>query len=187
MAIDDRERDQSFERFRPYLALMARLELEPWLRPNVDLSGVVQQTLLEAHQAFADHRGRNDAQLAAWLRTILANNLADEVRKLGAGKRDVTRVRSLNAALADSSARLEAWLVSDLTSPSQGAIRNEQCVRLAEALAFLPENQREAVELHHLKGLPLAETAERLGCSKSAVAGLLHRGLKALRRRLEGD
>ena len=52
---------------------------------------------------------------------------------------------------------------------------------MAESLAALPEGQRRAIELHHLQGLPLAEIADELGTTKSAVAGLLHRGLKALR------
>jgi RNA polymerase sigma-70 factor (ECF subfamily) len=43
------------------------------------------------------------------------------------------------------------------------------------------------VELHYLKGLPLAEIARELGCRKPAVAGLLHRGLENLRRRLREE
>jgi RNA polymerase sigma-70 factor (ECF subfamily) len=64
-------------------------------------------------------------------------------------------------------------------------MRQEQLLRMANALASLPEGQRKAVELHHLKGLPLTAIAQELGCSKPAVAGLLHRGLKNLRERLE--
>jgi outer membrane protein assembly factor BamB/tRNA A-37 threonylcarbamoyl transferase component Bud32 len=52
-------------------------------------------------------------------------------------------------------------------------------------LAALPENQARAVELHYLKSCPVAIVAEELGCSKAAVAGLLHRGLQNLRDRLE--
>ena len=56
---------------------------------------------------------------------------------------------------------------------------------MAEILAELPEAQRRAIELHHLRGMPLAEIADELGSTKAAVAGLLHRGLKTLRTRLE--
>ncbi len=169
------------ERFREYLCLLARLQVDEPLRAKIDLSGVVQQTLLEAHQAREQLRGHSDAQQAAWLRRILANNLADEVRKLGTAKRDLGREHSLEGAVEASSARLEQWLAAEQSSPSQQAARHEQMARLAEALAALPEQQRRAVELHHLQGRPLVECAAELGCSKPAVAGLLHRGLKRLR------
>ena len=97
------------------------------------------------------------------------------------------RERSLEEALADSSARLEALLAADQSSPSQKAIREEQLARLARVLAFLPENQRQAVELHYLNGCSVGEVGERLGRSKASAAGLLRRGLKALRGHWTGD
>ena len=136
---------------------------------------MVQQTLLEAHQAPVAVASTGD--LAAWLRRLLANNLADEVRKALAQKRDVEREQSLEASLAGSSARLESLLAADQSSPSQRAERNEDLLRLAAALEQLPESQRVAVELHYLRGWPLADIAAHLDRGKSAVAGLLHRGL----------
>jgi RNA polymerase sigma-70 factor (ECF subfamily) len=168
------------ERFRAYLHLLARLQLDPRLQGKVDLSGVVQQTLLEAHQAWQQLRGMSDARRAAWLRQALAHNLADEARKLSTAARDISRERSLEAALEESSARLEAWLASEESSPSVRAERNEQLLRLAHALTQLPQDQRTAVELHHLKGLALAEMAEQMGRSKGAAAKLLYRGLDRL-------
>jgi RNA polymerase sigma-70 factor (ECF subfamily) len=152
----------------------------------VDLSGVVQQTLLEAHQGLtADpDRIRAEAETVAWLRSILSHNLADALRKLSARKRDVRREWSLDAALDQSASRLERWLAAEQSSPSQRAIRHEELLRMAESLAELPESQRRAIELHHLRGLPLSEIAAELGTTKAAVAGLLHRGLKSLRNRL---
>jgi RNA polymerase sigma-70 factor (ECF subfamily) len=91
------------------------------------------------------------------------------------------RERSLEAALDESSSRLEAWLAAEQSSPSQRAERGEQVARLAEALAGLPEAQREALVLHHWQGWTLAQIAGHLGRSPAAVAGLLKRGLKQLR------
>lgn len=54
-------------------------------------------------------------------------------------------------------------------------------LRLADSLAQLPEPQREAIMLHHLQGRPLAEVAHAMDRTAAAVAGLLHRGLKAMR------
>ena len=140
------------ERFRAYLGLLARIEVSPRLRDRVDLSGVVQQTLLEAHQALKERptRDQTGQATATWLRSILSHNLADALRKLVAGKRDVRREWSLDAALDQSASRLEHWLAVEQSSPSQRAIRQEELLRMAEILAELPEAQRRAIELHHL-------------------------------------
>jgi RNA polymerase sigma-70 factor (ECF subfamily) len=187
MSIQAHDPGEDLERFREYLSLLARLQLDPRLQGKVDLSGVVQQTLLETHQAWDRLRQMPEAQQAAWLRRTLANNLTDEVRKLGTAMRDVGRELSLEAALEASSARLEACLATEQSSPSDQAERNEQLLRLAGAVARLPQDQRRAVELHHLGGVPVAEVAQVMGRSEGAVGALLVRGLKRLRTLLQAD
>ncbi|CAN5776233.1 N/A [soil metagenome] len=172
------------ERFREYLGLLARLQFGPQLQGKIDLSGVVQQTLLEAHQAFERFRTWDEERKRAWLRKALGHNLADEVRKLYTAGRDVTREQPRESALERSSELLELWL-ADQTSPSQRAIRNEQLLQLAEALGRLPRDQRMAVELHHLHGCPVAEVARLMGRSGGAVGALLVRGFKKLRAALD--
>jgi RNA polymerase sigma-70 factor (ECF subfamily) len=173
--------DLAVERFRTYLLVLARIELGKNPAAQVDASDLVQQTLLDAHRQREQFRGRDPAEMAAWLRRMLACNLADAWRRLKRGKRDVARERSLEAELAGSSARLEAWLAAEGSSPSEQAVRNEQLLQLADALAALPEAQREAVTLHYWQGLPLIEVAGRMDRTPASVAGLLQRGLKALR------
>jgi RNA polymerase sigma-70 factor (ECF subfamily) len=175
---------QPLEKYRDYLHLLARLELDPRLTGKVDLSGVVQQTLLEAYQGLARFRGQTVEEVASWLRRILANNLTDEVRKLHAQSRSVVRERSLEEALDESTSRIEAWLAKEGSSPGQKAGREEQLQQLATALAKLPADQRTAVEMHHLKGHSLREVAEFMDRSRSAVASLIFRGLESLRRQL---
>ncbi len=167
------------EQYRAYLRLLARLQLNPRLRLQLDPSDIVQQTLLKAHERIDQFRGKTDQELRAWLRAILARNLADAVRAFRRQKGD--RAHSLETALEESSAKLEAFLASDGSSPSQGALRAERLIELAEALARLPEDQRTAVELRYLNGLAVPDVANQMGRSTVSVTGLLYRGMKALR------
>ncbi len=171
------------EEYREYLLLLGRLQLAPAIAIKVDLSGVVQQTIWEAGRSPAP-AGDDEARLA-WLRKLLANNLRDEIRKLTAARRDVRRERSFEVDLGASSARLCGVLASRDSSPSTTAIRAEELNRLAKAVAALPDDQRLAIELHHLKQESLAEVSRQLGRTKEATASLLYRALKKLRQNLE--
>jgi RNA polymerase sigma-70 factor (ECF subfamily) len=168
------------EDYRAYLLNLARLRLDPRLQAKLDPADVVQQTLLEAWQAVDGFRGRSEGEQKAWLRQILLRNLANAVRDFARACRDVRRERSLEAALESSSARLEALLAAEQSTPSERAARNEEVLRLEEALALLPEPQRTVVMLRHLHGWPLGDIARHLGRTQAAVAGLLHRGLTRL-------
>lgn len=165
------------ERYRPFLSLLVRLDLDPRLQGKVDLSGVVQQTLLEGHQGIQDFRGQGEDGLLIWLRQILSRNLLDEVRRLRRIKVDV----ALDRSLEELSSVVESRLVAEQTSPSQQIIRHEELLRLAAAISRLPGDQQTALIRHHLQGATLATVASEMGRSKTAVAGLLHRGMTKLR------
>ncbi len=177
--------EQGLERCREYLRLLARLQIDPRLQVKLDPSDVVQQTLLSAHQHREQFQGQTDAEFLGWLRQILANHLAGAARRFGAELRDIRRERSLEAGVEESAARLDVWLVADQSSPSQRVMHHELQLRLADALAQLPDDQRRAIELHHLQGYTVAEAAEQMERGKTAVVGLLFRGLKKLRQLLQ--
>jgi RNA polymerase sigma-70 factor (ECF subfamily) len=88
---------------------------------------------------------------------------------------------SLTAAVEESSARLERWLAAGALAPDEHSVRDERLLRMGEALGALPEDQRAAVEMRYLQGLPVARIGELLGRSEESVAGLLRRGLDRLR------
>jgi RNA polymerase sigma-70 factor (ECF subfamily) len=161
--------------------VLARLQIDPRLRPKLDPSDVVQETLLRAHERQDQFRGTTDVELAAWLRQILASNMTEALRRYTRQARAVNRERSLVAAVEESSARLEKWLAVEQGEPSELAQRNEQLLRLGEALAGLSDEQRTAVELRYLQNKPVGQIAELLGRSEASVSGLLRRGLEKLR------
>ena len=182
MSIGTEGQGPDLEQFRQYLMMLARLHWDQRLQDRMDVSDVVQQTLLEAHQRLGQFRGTSDRELAGWLRTSLAHNLQDALKKVQGRRGDGPReALLLDAALEESSSRLEALLAADQSTPSALADRNEQFTRLAAALDQLPPPQREAVTLHHLQGVSLADLARRLDRTEASVAGLLRRVVKRLR------
>ena len=66
-----------FDLYRQYLKLLAHMEISDRLQAKIDPSDIVQETFLEAHRDFAKFRGTTERELMAWLRQILAGNLAD--------------------------------------------------------------------------------------------------------------
>jgi RNA polymerase sigma-70 factor (ECF subfamily) len=182
MTQDAVEFGQPLERYRAYLDLLARAQLPALLQGQLGSSDIVQQTLLQAHRKREQFRGHSEAEYRAWLRAILARLLADAVRRCSPGQPG--RAQSLERALEESSQRIEQCLAADESSPSQGFMRKERLLELAEALARLPEDQRTALELRYLEGLSVTETCRRMGRGTASVANLLYRGLKGLREQL---
>ena len=178
--------DRGLEDYRDYLHLLARLQLDQRLQGKLDASDVVQQTLVKAHQNRDQFRGQSIAEQAGWLRRILANTMIDGLRRFAGAGRDLGRERPLETVLEQSSARLEVLLAGDTaSSPARRSMQQEQLLRLATALEQLPEDQRTAVEMHHLQEQGIEAIAQRMGKTKQAVGGLLRRGMSKLRQLLD--
>src|SRR5262249_13822724 len=141
---------------------------------------------LKAHRHFDQFRGRSEAELAGWLRQILANNLADLVRRYRATEaRQVGRERSLEELLDASSAALDQLLAGGGHSPSESAEGREMGVVLADALAELGEDHREVLVLRSLEARDWEEVARQMARSEGAVRMLWARALRQLRPLIE--
>jgi RNA polymerase sigma-70 factor (ECF subfamily) len=169
-----RKSERPLESFRPYLRMLAAAQLPRHLRGQVDPSDVVQNTLLKAHERFDQYIGTSEAELAAWLRRILANAMIDALRR-------VTREPVFLQAMEQSSSHLEALLAANDSTPREQAVRQEELERLAQALEQLPEEQRTAVQLQQIQDYSVEEIARIMSRSKTAVGGLLKRGMRRLR------
>jgi RNA polymerase sigma-70 factor, ECF subfamily len=172
------------EPYRKYLTVLASVHLPRRLCGKLDVADVVQGTLLRAQAALSELRVVEPAEVAAWLRKILASELADTAKHFDRDKRAVSRERSIEGDPEKSASGLAAWLAAEQTSPSGRAARNEDLLRLADALAELPDTMRTVVLLKHCQGWTLKQIAEHIGRSVPAVASLLRRGLEQLRTQL---
>jgi RNA polymerase sigma-70 factor, ECF subfamily len=166
------------------LAALGRAQLRSSLVGKVDLSGVVQQALLDAHAAGDKFPAGDPAQARAWLTAAFLHKLTDAIRWATAWRRDARRDVPIDVSAGSNAAPLIDLLPADASTPSGRAVRAEEAGVLARALAGLNPDQRRAVEWRYLHGRSVREIADALGRSKEAVAGLLKRGLEQLRGRL---
>jgi len=175
------------EYYRPYLRLLAKLQVATRLKKELDASDVVQETFLDAARDFPQFRGLSEPEFLAWLKRLLAANVADAHRRfLGTKKRNVLQESQVLELLDQSSAMLDQRMITRAASPSSSAERREEVVRLAAALERLRPAYHDVILLHHFQGMGFQQVAEQLGRSLDSVKNLWLRALVALKRQL-GD
>jgi RNA polymerase sigma-70 factor (ECF subfamily) len=141
--------------------------------------------MMEAWNDWDRFRGTDPQQRRAWLRQILAHQLAHLARHYaGTRKRDVAREVSLEQSLAQSSSRLERLLPAEVVSPSGMAEIHERQLQIAAVLERLSAEYREVIILRNLEDLSHAEIAQRMNRSEGAVRMLWLRALEQLRKEI---
>lgn len=175
------------EAYRPFLLLMAQSEIGVKLAVRCAPEDAVQQTVTNAVQAFPAFHGTSEPEFSAWIKRIHRNTVADVLRRHSRGeKRSIKRERRLDDTDGTASICVHEP-VADQTSPSQKAIQGENALRLARVLQSLPLAQRDAIRLRYLEAWPVERIAEELERSLAATAGLIKRGLKALREHMSAE
>jgi RNA polymerase sigma-70 factor, ECF subfamily len=177
-------REALFERCRNYVSLVARNNIESWLRSKVDASDIVQQTMLEAHRCFTDFQGGTEAEWLAWLRRILVHNSQDAIRRYRTDKRQVQNEVALDANFCGLSASFQIEPAANIDTPSAIVRQKETEIELADAITQLPDDYQEVIILRNLQRLPFDQVAERMGRSRPAVQMLWLRALRKLEQHL---
>jgi RNA polymerase sigma-70 factor (ECF subfamily) len=181
--------------YRNYLRMIVRTGLGPRLRERLELSDVVQETLVEVVRQFPQFTGQNEAALVGWLRRLVGQKLADLGRYHSRTKRtggavtlplDAACDTGAPAGTAEPGGRLLDMLSLSQTSPSEVASRRELVVLLADALRDLPPAEADVLWLYHAENLSFEAIGERMGLSRKSIRGIWARGLKRLRRTLAG-
>jgi RNA polymerase sigma-70 factor, ECF subfamily len=180
-------RDRLFELCRTYLGFAARAQVESWLRVKVDSSDLVQQTMLEAHRDFDRFKGQSEQEWLAWLRKILAHNVADFIRYYrGTAKRQVRREVPFRDPAASNAFGAPEPVAQDAT-PSQELARLDDELRVTTALAKLTPDYQEVIMLRNLQRLSFNEVAEQMDRSRPAVQMLWMRAIKKLQEAMEEE
>lgn len=129
---------------------------------------VAQEAMLRLWRIAPDWR-QGEAQVTTWLYRVTANLCTDRLRKR----------RSVGLDAAPEVADDRPGVVARMQAADRARA-------LEEALARLPDRQREAVALRHLEGLSNPEIAEVMEISVEAVESLTARGKRALAADLAG-
>lgn len=181
---DEAARDELFAKCRNYVAMVARTQVESWMRTKVDASDLVQQTLLEAHRGFNDFRGGTEAEWLAWLRKILSHNTHDFIRRYKTDKRHVQREVRLQVGGGVQGDSFFHDPPGGEATPSQIVARHEYEIELADAITQLADDHREVILLRNLQHLPFDEVARRMDRSRPAVQMLWTRAIRKLQQHL---
>jgi RNA polymerase sigma-70 factor (ECF subfamily) len=176
---------QLLEACRGYLLLVAQRELATDLQAKGGASDLVQETLLDAVGAFRRFRGSSEAELLAWLRRLLLNNLVSFTRRYrAADKRQVGR--EVRLAGASSSGNGAAAVAADAPSPSHQALEHEQAEALRRALDRLPDDYRRVLLLRFQEDLSFEDIGQLLGVTSNAARKLWARAVKRLQQETGG-
>lgn len=161
----------------PILLGFIRKRIGSSLQKKIEPEDIFQEVSIEAVKSF-DKIDLDNREPLNWLFQICERKIIDAHRHFFASqKRSAAREAALGSQAAGGLADL---LVASMTSPSQAFSRDQKQLRMLAALDTLPEQQREALRLRYLIGLPSKEVAEKLGKSDGAVRVMLSRALGQL-------
>ena len=130
----------------------------------------LQDALISAFRRAEQFRG--DAKVTTWLHRIVVNACLDRIRRRNA--RPTSPLPEQDTA------------DSGLQAADDHIAQRETQILIAEALAELPDDQREAVILVDIEGWPIDDAARMLNCPTGTVKSRCSRGRAKLAKRL-GD
>lgn len=162
---------------QPLLAFI-RSRIGTQLQKKIEPEDVLQEASIEAVRVL----GQVDLSTwdpLHWLFQICERKIIDAHRRhFASQKRDAGREAAMPAG--SDAAGLANLLAASMTTPSQAFSRDQRQLRMMAALETLPDDQREALRLRYLVGLPSKEIAQKFGKSDGATRVMISRALSRL-------
>ncbi|QEG25094.1 sigma-70 family RNA polymerase sigma factor [Mariniblastus fucicola] len=174
-----------YSKYRPQLERMVEFRMDRRLLGRVDAADVLQDSYMEIARRVESFLEDPAVSFFVWARQITWQTLMMSHRShLGVQKRDARQEVRLHGGgySQGTSVSLASRLVGDVTSPSQGAIRDEQTQQLREALDSMDSVDREVLALRHFEQLSNKEVAEVLNLGKTAASNRYVRALERLKK-----
>jgi RNA polymerase sigma-70 factor (ECF subfamily) len=148
-------------------------------RNPADAEDLVQETMMRAYRAF--DRFEAGTNLKAWLFRIMTNAYINTYRKR---QREPRKVSSDEVEDFDLYQELKNHDPQFSATPETIVLDALVDSDITEAIEDLPEQFRLAVVLSDIEGFSYAEMAEIMDVPMGTVMSRLHRGRKALQKRL---
>lgn len=161
-----------FEQHRHSLERIVHFRLSPILRSRVEPADVIQEAYLTVSRRINEYLDGQCNSFFVWIRQITIQTLFDIQRHQFRSKRDLLRevVLPNDSNMQTSSLSIAHFLLDDVTSPSQAAVKAEEVEQLKNALDSMNETDREVLALRHFEQLSNQQVAEVLGLSPTAAS-----------------
>lgn len=173
-----------FARALPRLRAFVRLRAGGVVTARESISDVAQSVCREVLAELDDFEFRGERAFCNLLFHRAVQKILKRRRFHRQERRDLARETPLGAGGDDLVPEVECY--ATIVTPSEHASAREQLREVEDALAELPDEQRDAVAMSRMLGMPTSEIAAALDKTESAVRGLVHRGLATLARRCSG-
>jgi RNA polymerase sigma-70 factor (ECF subfamily) len=173
---------------RQLLAYVER-QLGAALRRKIEAEDIFQEVSADAVRSLGT-MDLAEREPFSWLCQIAERRIIDAHRRFfDAQKRDAGREVALGAGGGSDSqpGGLINLLVASMTTPSQAFSRNAREARVQEAVAQLPEEQREVLRLRYVEGWPTKQIAEHLKKSDVSIRVMLTRTVQKLQEMLGAE
>lgn len=165
------------ENFRQFLLDYAKRNWHDEDRRKIGDSDLVQSTLLKGLMRLADFRGQSRAELAGWLRQILKRLIISQRRQLHSQK-----------ACAGHEVQIESMpIVSQASTVWEESLSIEIRQQVRSAVADLPGNYRQIIEMRHFKQMTFEEIGVEIGKKPDALRKTWSRAILRLQERLKSQ
>ena len=157
------------------------------LRRLIGVDDIVQLVYSQAFRGIREFEVRGDGCWISWLKAISDNRIRDALRAERAKKRggDFRQLISVGKEGSPFVESLVGEYATTTATPSREVARGEAIKAIQVAIAGLPEENREVVQLRYFEDCPVDEIARRLDKSPGAVRGLLDRSKQKIRESLQ--
>ena len=178
-----------FQQNQVKLERMVSFRLDRRLYGRIDPADILQEAYVDAAKRIDGYLADPQVPIFIWIRGLTWQTLLLTHRKhLDVQKRDARQEQSLakQSAGDNTATSIASRLAGSFTSPSQGAMREEQHDKLQLTLDQMDPTDREVLALRHFEQLSNKEVSELLGISKTAASNRYMRALVRMKAIMDG-